>query len=217
MATTTPTSLAVTSSTSPTPRRARCPSGRLIAGTLSGLAIRTPATGVFYPPVLPKSAETDEAVPGGLFRRRRSREKPEEDTARDKCTRERARQRKRPAVGAAKEDTSIPDDVMAEDDVEVRDRVGECGQKKEGMVQSTIPTGDEWGMTTEMHCRMPPPNLDRIRRDLRETCMQMMYVSGETGEPSLETLAIIEEIVRQQVIELVRPSFPSPHSSAIRC
>ena len=31
-----------------------------------------------------------------------------------------------------------------------------------------------------------------------------MYVSGETGEPSLETLAIIEEIVRQQVIELLR-------------
>lgn len=32
---------------------------------------------------------------------------------------------------------------------------------------------------------------------------QMMYVSGETGEPSVETTSIIEDIVRQQVIELV--------------
>jgi hypothetical protein len=31
----------------------------------------------------------------------------------------------------------------------------------------------------------------------------MMYVSGETGEPSIETTSIIEEIVKQQVIELV--------------
>lgn len=30
-----------------------------------------------------------------------------------------------------------------------------------------------------------------------------MYVSGETGEPSVETTSIIEDIVRQQVIELV--------------
>ena len=35
-----------------------------------------------------------------------------------------------------------------------------------------------------------------------ELC-QMMYVSGETGEPSLETTGIIEDIVRQQVIEIV--------------
>lgn len=32
---------------------------------------------------------------------------------------------------------------------------------------------------------------------------QMMYVSGETGEPSVETTLIIEEIVRQQVVEIV--------------
>lgn len=34
----------------------------------------------------------------------------------------------------------------------------------------------------------------------------MMYVSGETGEPSVETTSIIEDIVRQQVIELVSKS-----------
>ena len=33
---------------------------------------------------------------------------------------------------------------------------------------------------------------------------KMMYVSGETGEPSVETTGIIEDIVRQQVVELVR-------------
>lgn len=32
----------------------------------------------------------------------------------------------------------------------------------------------------------------------------MMYVSGETGEPSVETTGMIEEIVRQQVIEILR-------------
>jgi hypothetical protein len=31
----------------------------------------------------------------------------------------------------------------------------------------------------------------------------MMYVSGETAEPSPETTGIIEEIVRNQVVELV--------------
>jgi hypothetical protein len=31
----------------------------------------------------------------------------------------------------------------------------------------------------------------------------MMYVSGETAEASAETTGMIEEIVRQQVIEMV--------------
>jgi hypothetical protein len=33
---------------------------------------------------------------------------------------------------------------------------------------------------------------------------KMMYVSGETAEPSPETTGMVEEIVRQQVIEMVR-------------
>jgi hypothetical protein len=36
---------------------------------------------------------------------------------------------------------------------------------------------------------------------------QMMYVSGETGEPSAETTGMIEEIVRQQVVEIVSAPF----------
>lgn len=40
----------------------------------------------------------------------------------------------------------------------------------------------------------------------RQEIQQMMYVAGETGEPSTETMGIIEEIVRQQVIEMLRSS-----------
>jgi hypothetical protein len=36
----------------------------------------------------------------------------------------------------------------------------------------------------------------------------MMYVSGETAEASAETTGMIEEIVRQQVIEMVGFSPP---------
>ncbi|KAH9891417.1 TFIID-18kDa-domain-containing protein [Xylariomycetidae sp. FL2044] len=38
----------------------------------------------------------------------------------------------------------------------------------------------------------------------RQEIQQMMYVSGETGEPSVETTAMIEEITRQQVVEMLR-------------
>ena len=37
---------------------------------------------------------------------------------------------------------------------------------------------------------------------------QMMFVSGEAGEPSAETTGIIEEIVRQQVVEIVSLTIP---------
>ena len=39
--------------------------------------------------------------------------------------------------------------------------------------------------------------------DFALTLSQMMYVSGETAEASAETTGMIEEIVRQQVIEMV--------------
>jgi len=42
-----------------------------------------------------------------------------------------------------------------------------------------------------------------FRVALTNTIQQMMYVSGETGEPSVETTGIIEDIVRQQVVEIV--------------
>ena len=33
---------------------------------------------------------------------------------------------------------------------------------------------------------------------------QMMFVAGETGEPSGETTTLIEQIVHEQVLEMVR-------------
>lgn len=38
---------------------------------------------------------------------------------------------------------------------------------------------------------------------LTEWFEQMMFVSGETAEPSPETTSMIEELVKQQVIEMV--------------
>ncbi|KAL2003151.1 hypothetical protein VTN02DRAFT_4846 [Thermoascus thermophilus] len=40
----------------------------------------------------------------------------------------------------------------------------------------------------------------------RQEIQQMMFVSGETAEPSVETTTLIEEIVRQQVIEMLARS-----------
>lgn len=45
--------------------------------------------------------------------------------------------------------------------------------------------------------------LPEFRERLIMRIEQMMYVSGETAEPSHETTGMVEEIVRQQVIEMV--------------
>ena len=38
----------------------------------------------------------------------------------------------------------------------------------------------------------------------------MMFVSGETGDPNAETTGMIEEIVREQVVEIVgKPAYCS--------
>jgi Transcription initiation factor IID, 18kD subunit len=39
----------------------------------------------------------------------------------------------------------------------------------------------------------------------------MMFVSGETAEPSAETTGMIEELVKQQVIEMVSLLILFPH------
>lgn len=38
---------------------------------------------------------------------------------------------------------------------------------------------------------------------LTDAILQMMFVSGETADPSIETTGMIEEIVRDQVVEMV--------------
>lgn len=44
---------------------------------------------------------------------------------------------------------------------------------------------------------------------LRTNWFKMMFVSGETAEPSVETTTVIEDITREQVLEIVRS--PIPH------
>ena len=39
--------------------------------------------------------------------------------------------------------------------------------------------------------------------ELSSTIEQMMFVSGETADPSTETTGLIEEIVREQVVQMV--------------
>lgn len=43
---------------------------------------------------------------------------------------------------------------------------------------------------------------------LTHAIRQMMFVSGETAEASVETTIMIEEIVHAQVVEMVRPCNP---------
>lgn len=42
-----------------------------------------------------------------------------------------------------------------------------------------------------------------FKKRLTSFTKQMMFVSGETAEPSAETTGMIEELVKQQVIEMV--------------
>lgn len=58
--------------------------------------------------------------------------------------------------------------------------------------------------------------MEEWKKELTESIMKMMFVSGETAEPSAETTGIIEDIIRQQVIEMVSHCAPpmllsSPH------
>ena len=52
---------------------------------------------------------------------------------------------------------------------------------------------------------------DEYKQRLIYWLQQMMFVSGETAEPSAETTWMIEEIVREQVVEMVCPSIVVPN------
>lgn len=58
---------------------------------------------------------------------------------------------------------------------------------------------------------------EEYKIDVAKTIVQMMFVSGETAEPSQETTTIIEEIVHTQVVEMVIPTSrtPSIHPSSL--
>lgn len=57
---------------------------------------------------------------------------------------------------------------------------------------------------------IPPPKVEIAEGYKRLVLMpelkQMMFVAGETGEPSSETTTLIEQIVHEQVIEMVSVS-----------
>lgn len=44
---------------------------------------------------------------------------------------------------------------------------------------------------------------------------KMMFVSGETAEPSIDTTTLIEDITRQQVIEIVSAASMAPRTSQL--
>ena len=46
-------------------------------------------------------------------------------------------------------------------------------------------------------------NSDMFGTRLTRCFVQMMFISGETAEPSAETTWVIEEVVREQVVEMV--------------
>lgn len=50
---------------------------------------------------------------------------------------------------------------------------------------------------------------DRPKQNYANEIKKMMFVSGETAEPSIETTTLIEDITRQQVIEIVSLLFYS--------
>lgn len=54
---------------------------------------------------------------------------------------------------------------------------------------------------------------DESAEDFRVRLMvlfeQMMFVSGETAEPSTETTGMMEELVKQQVVEMVSWPYPT--------
>lgn len=48
-----------------------------------------------------------------------------------------------------------------------------------------------------------PATKEMFAAKVTDFIRQMMFVSGETAEPSIETTTLIEDIVRQQVVEIV--------------
>ena len=66
---------------------------------------------------------------------------------------------------------------------------------------------------------VPPPDEEIAggykRIVLIPELQQMMFVAGETGEPSSETTTLVEEIVHDQVIEMVSLAIDSVFTKLI--
>ena len=55
----------------------------------------------------------------------------------------------------------------------------------------------------DMYMGMDADTREEFKEMLISFSRKMMFVSGETAEPSVETTTLIEDIVRQQVVEIV--------------
>ncbi|GKZ48938.1 transcription initiation protein spt3 [Aspergillus brasiliensis] len=58
----------------------------------------------------------------------------------------------------------------------------------------------------DMYMGMDEETKEDLRQMLINFACKMMFVSGETAEPSVETTTLIEDIVRQQVVEILARS-----------
>ncbi|KAF4774249.1 spt3 [Colletotrichum scovillei] len=74
------------------------------------------------------------------------------------------------------------------------------GEEKKERVTRPAPNKPAFVLPQRLNNQGPYGWSDRLTNVARK----MMYVSGETAEPSIETTSMIEDIVRQQVIELLR-------------
>ncbi|KAK1465937.1 spt3 [Colletotrichum melonis] len=74
------------------------------------------------------------------------------------------------------------------------------GEEKKQRVTRPAPNKPAFVLPQRLNNQGPYGWSDRLTNVARK----MMYVSGETAEPSIETTSMIEDIVRQQVIELLR-------------
>lgn len=69
--------------------------------------------------------------------------------------------------------------------------------------EPSLPDGQIWDSGTVEKFHEIVVNWPIASFELTSCYEQMMFVSGETAEPSTETTGLIEDIVRQQVVEMV--------------
>jgi hypothetical protein len=75
------------------------------------------------------------------------------------------------------------------------------------LVPTSVATSDDLEATETVRLRENYETELMFKWTLTDLIRQMMFVSGETAEPSIESTTLIEDITRQQVIEIVRLSF----------
>lgn len=74
------------------------------------------------------------------------------------------------------------------------------------LVPTSVATSEDLEDTETVRLRENYETELMFKWTLTDLIRQMMFVSGETAEPSIESTTLIEDITRQQVIEIVRLS-----------